>query len=246
MQCPACHSACPDDVRFCLHCGQFLGEPNDNPTQARTPRVPPPTTVAANSTLFANHTPVEFESDYEPPRKRRWAVVVALAVLIGIALVVGTAIAFELISRSAEDRARPEAARIPTPTPLPSPTPKPTIDRDLALREVMEVENRWHQAWHDGDRELMRQVLADEFRNVSPLGTVQGKVDFVENARPTPIEVTTSNASILTIRGSTITITLTRTYYLAGKEPRSTLDTDTFVWRDGRWQITYSQSSYKP
>src|SRR2546421_9900224 len=30
MQCPSCKSASPDEVRFCLHCGHYLGEPDES------------------------------------------------------------------------------------------------------------------------------------------------------------------------------------------------------------------------
>src|SRR5207237_2914427 len=29
MQCAACNSASPDDARFCLRCGHYLGEPDE-------------------------------------------------------------------------------------------------------------------------------------------------------------------------------------------------------------------------
>jgi hypothetical protein len=206
----------------------------------RPRRPPPPSTIRSDFSLFGSTTAPP--DAYGPPMKRRWPWIVALCLFAGIVLIV----AMVLIGQGLQEQPAKPAARnlLSTPT-LPPATPKPTIDRDLALREVMEVEQRWHQAWHDGNREVMRQVLAEEFRNVSPLGRVEGKVDFVENVRASPIEVTTTNASIIALKGNMITITLTKTYYYPGKESRSTLDTDTFVWRDDRWQLTYSQSSYK-
>ena len=241
MQCPSCKSVSPDEVRFCLHCGQFLGEP-DEATRVHSSRLPP-TTIRADFTPASTPAYKQSTSIEQSPRKRN-PVTWALALLALVLALVAVGFALDFWYRTPDGTKT--ALRVATPSPSPPPTPKPTVDRSLALKEVMEVEQRWHQAMRDGDRVALNEVLADEFRNVSPLGRVDGKVTFVENARPIPFEVTTENPAILRIQGSTVTITLTKTYYVQGQEPHSTLDTDTFIWRDGRWQVSYSQSSYKP
>ena len=148
MQCPACKSASPDDVRFCLHCGQFFGEPNDTTLVRPQKRVPPATTVAANSTLFADYQPSHFESDYERPRKRQWPLVVALAMLAAIVLmVIGGVIAVALIQNAggvAVDLPNNQRLTVlTTPTPignnaaeeksLPTPTPGASLRERVLL-----------------------------------------------------------------------------------------------------------------
>ena len=133
MQCPACKSACPDDVRFCLHCGQYLGE-LDTPTLVHPQPNKP---ISTSGSLFGS------ASDYEPPKRRRWPLIVALSVLAGIVLmVVGGVIALELSQRAGESprnnqeiaRATPASAVRPTPFPTsriatPEQTPTATPER---------------------------------------------------------------------------------------------------------------------
>src|SRR5712692_8985382 len=117
MQCPSCNSLSPDDVRFCLHCGRFLGEPDDT-TQVRTPRTPPPSTIRTDFVPFSPST-----TAYERPRRRRWPGVVALSVLAGIVLMVaGGLIAVSLIhdtggvSVALPNNTRLNVLATPTPT----------------------------------------------------------------------------------------------------------------------------------
>src|SRR6266478_4941480 len=102
MQCPACKSASPDDVRFCLHCGQYLGE-LDETTHFRQPRNPPPTTIRSDHTLFAKDYAQHNDSvhDYQPPRRRRWPLIIAASLLAGIVLmIVGGLIVMALIQNT--------------------------------------------------------------------------------------------------------------------------------------------------
>lgn len=118
MQCPSCHSAVTPDIRFCLQCGQFLGE-LDESTYVRA-RTPPPSTMRVDYADFARYgaTPLE----YERPRKRRWPFIVAASGLAGIVLMVlGGVLAVQFANRSdPPNNSRLGAlASSPTATPLP-------------------------------------------------------------------------------------------------------------------------------
>jgi len=101
MQCPSCKSACPDDVRFCLHCGQYLGEP-DETTWVQPPRTPRPTTVSVDATIFSSQGVRKSDTaSYESPRSRNWPVIVALSLLAAIVLmIIGGLIASALIQKA--------------------------------------------------------------------------------------------------------------------------------------------------
>src|SRR5260221_6412767 len=79
MQCPSCKSASPDNVRFCLHCGQYFGEP-DETTWVPPPRTPPPTTIRANPAILSKQSQSN-SSSYAPPSRRRWPIIIALSLL---------------------------------------------------------------------------------------------------------------------------------------------------------------------
>ena len=150
MICPSCSSANPDDVRFCLHCGQYQGEP-DETTFVRPPRVPPQTTIAAAL------TGPSLPTTYEPPRKRKWPFWTAFLIVVGIGCVGAGLIAIVAIhsaggfavdlpdntrvtvfsketSSPSPVRAAPVTVNRAEPPPLmdePSPTPK--IDDSVVL-----------------------------------------------------------------------------------------------------------------
>ncbi len=122
MICPACKSAVADELRFCLHCGQYLGEP-DETTRVIPPRVVPNTKVNVAVPRFET-----VEKGREP-----WALGTG-ALVIGavIVLILGGLITLALIewgSQSTETRNtnRPIALNTVSPTrPTPTPTPIPT------------------------------------------------------------------------------------------------------------------------
>jgi hypothetical protein len=90
MQCPSCKSAVAADLRFCLHCGRFLGEPEET-TQVSTPRPQPASTIRA-ATPFVP----AFETVDKPRRSRRFGIGVILVAGI-LLLVIGGLIAAVLI-----------------------------------------------------------------------------------------------------------------------------------------------------
>ncbi len=124
MICPSCKSALSDELRYCLHCGQYLGEP-DETTRVIPPRVAPKKNVDIPVPRFET-----IEKGREP-----WALGTG-ALVIGavIVLILGGIITFALIewgtqSTETHNTNRPIASsttfplKLPTPTPTPKPTP---------------------------------------------------------------------------------------------------------------------------
>ncbi len=111
MQCPACNSASPDNVRFCLHCGQYVGEPT-RAARVETPR--------AATTLFADFPPSPIlQTQYEAPQPRRWPVVAAFALLGSVALIaIGAAGTLALMQMQRGE----VRAQLGSPTPRGNPT----------------------------------------------------------------------------------------------------------------------------
>jgi hypothetical protein len=143
MICPSCRSANPDDVRFCLHCGHWLQEIDEEVTQVRSaPRVVPQTTIAAD------FRPPTFGA-YEQPIEKRWPFWIAFAFLSLLALVGIGLLAAVLIQQSggaavdlpknqrltvlanATPAARPTVRPTPYPAATPTPTPTPEQPREV-------------------------------------------------------------------------------------------------------------------
>src|SRR5437867_178396 len=106
MQCPACNSASPDDARFCLRCGHYLGEPDE---------------ITRVNARVAE------------PKQRDWFSNALPIAGIGLALLaIGVIIAVMAIQRSDGIRSdlpnNNRLAALATPTPLPTLRPTPTAE----------------------------------------------------------------------------------------------------------------------
>ena len=125
MICPACKSAVADDLRFCLHCGQYLGEP-DEITRIIPPRAAPKTNINVAVPSFAT-----IEKGREPWALGTGALVIGGAIIFILGVVVAVAIiGIRSDSTQTPNTNRPVATNA-TPSPRISPaTPtstQPTI-----------------------------------------------------------------------------------------------------------------------
>jgi hypothetical protein len=118
MQCPSCKSAVSSDLRFCLHCGRFLGEPEET-TQVNAPRPQPASTIRA-ATPFVP----AFETLEKPRRRRLFRTGVTLIAGI-LLLIAGGLIAAALIYNAGGITLDlPDNNRLTVLTPSPSREPK--------------------------------------------------------------------------------------------------------------------------
>src|SRR6266576_4017370 len=121
MICPSCKSALADELRYCLHCGHYLGEP-DETTRVIPPRFVPKTKVNVAVPRFET-----IEKGREP-----WALGTG-ALVIGavIVLILGGAITLALMEwggqpNETRNTNRPAALNTVSPTRPPTPNPTPT------------------------------------------------------------------------------------------------------------------------
>ena len=122
--------------------------------------------------------------------------------------------------------ARPEAGR---------------ADDEAALRAA---ERAWLDAYDDNDVDAMRRIVADEFQIVYPNGNVvdkAGTIAFLAPGRPDdPATRQYTEGTVVRVDGDAAV--LTGLYVTEGPSAtRRSRYTDTWVWRDGRWQIVASQ-----
>ena len=136
MQCPACKSISPEDVRFCLHCGQYFGEPEDV-TRVASPLPRAQTTIRAPQWIPA---PL---SDGDQTNKKKLSglqlagIVLVAAFVLCAGIVIGVAIVADngapkktpvvvVSTPTPIVNSLPAISRTPVPTSVETPTPPPS------------------------------------------------------------------------------------------------------------------------
>jgi Domain of unknown function (DUF4440) len=119
-------------------------------------------------------------------------------------------------------------------------------DKELVTKQLYDLEYAWCAADLKGDKAAMDRLLAPEFVSTNPDGTKQTKQQYLAAMKPDEYSRTcnfsdfslgqSANYAVIigynTVRGRTADGPFTEKYKF----------TDTFVWRDGRWQATDSKS----
>ncbi len=114
------------------------------------------------------------------------------------------------------------------------------------LSELIAIEQRWKTAKYKGDTATLETIFADEFTNVAENGKTYTKAEWIalwKRGDPTIKSWEMSDERLESLEGNKATITFTNT--LKNKKSRTsrTKDMDTFIKRDGRWQVIASQST---
>jgi Domain of unknown function (DUF4440) len=123
-------------------------------------------------------------------------------------------------------------------------TDSPPTDRDLVLSQLTAIEQEWNEANLKGNRAIVRRIVADEFRGVGANGSVENKEQMLANLAPNPNIASLKLSDLkISLAGNTAVITGLNT--AKGKNGQTIVFrfTDTFLWRDGRWQAISSQAT---
>ena len=124
-----------------------------------------------------------------------------------------------------------------------------------AIKEVRQLERQWLDAYEQLDDAAMRRIVADDFTIVFPDGSGQTKADILamlergrNSKRPSP-RFTTEEVQAR-VYGDTVILSgrvITQSKRPDGTEVReASRYTDTYVRRDGRWQVVASHLSNAP
>lgn len=128
------------------------------------------------------------------------------------------------------------AARTP-PADKTDPQASPTV----ALPLIEEAERKWVSAVVSGDTSVIEATLADDFMGVGPDGKPFGKKDMVELIRAAPQEYISNTFGGMTAKfyGNTAVATGSETWERRTQLPKKGRFswTDTWMLRDGKWQI---------
>jgi hypothetical protein len=120
----------------------------------------------------------------------------------------------------------------------------PLTDPDVVLTQLTALEYEWNDANIKGNKAAVRRILADEFRGVGADGSVQNKEQLLASLKPEPLIASLKLSDLkISLAGDTVVLTGLNTARSTGGEVLKFRFTDTFLWRDGRWQAISSQAS---
>ncbi len=135
-------------------------------------------------------------------------------------------------------------------TPSDSPTPQAGandaggIEQGEVEQALISIKRQWAEAIIASDPEANRRILADEFVNTDPQGQTTNREQFIQQlGQPSPgATYSIDEPRLISHNPTTAIMTYVVTFKYRGNTQRIR-DTDTFVKRDGRWQIVSSASS---
>lgn len=120
----------------------------------------------------------------------------------------------------------------------------PPTNTDEVLSQLTTLENEWNNANLKADRAAIVRILADEFRGVGGNGAVEDKKQYLASMRPnTDIKTLTLSDLTVSLTGNNAVLTGLNTAKFKNGAKQVYRFTDTFIWRDGRWQAISSQAT---
>jgi hypothetical protein len=203
--------------------------------------------------VTASQVPIPNMPQYgaAPPARRNWLWVVAG--LVGLFLIVGVIAAVIVIpammknSNNANGNSGEAASASPSETASAAPvesapgttTSVPTDER-LVLQQLTALEKQWTEGNISGNKDILEEVLAEDYAsNDSP----RTKSEYLDILKPDP---TVKSWELQDLRVRLEGERATLDGYLRQETTRGTEVfgfTDTFVWREGRWQANGSRAS---
>ncbi|MGH9967552.1 MAG: DUF4440 domain-containing protein [Pyrinomonadaceae bacterium] len=121
-------------------------------------------------------------------------------------------------------------------------TPPPT-DEEKVLADLTQLEHEWTVANINADKKKLDRILADDYVGMSSEGNSQGKAEYISGIeRDTSIQRWDFEDLKVNLKGTRASLTGVIRLHLNNQEAAYKF-TDTFVWRDGRWQAVGSDVS---
>lgn len=126
-----------------------------------------------------------------------------------------------------------------------------TLYAQDAASDVRQLERRWLDAYERLDDKAMDTIVADDFTITFPDGSMQNKAQVIASLKPRPgSSPTTSKFQTEDVQariyGDTVILTgvVISEYSRDGKSSKSAMRyTDTYVKRNGKWEVVASHLS---
>jgi ketosteroid isomerase-like protein len=117
-------------------------------------------------------------------------------------------------------------------------------------RYIMESERQWAESVANGDASVVERILADDFLGVDPDGNLYEKAKMVADTREAPKEFISNHLNDVKVRffGDTAVAQGNESWVRRSGTPLRArfVWTDTWVLRNGAWQIVASEDLIAP
>ena len=123
-----------------------------------------------------------------------------------------------------------------------------SYDEKEAERYIVESERQWAESVATGDTSVLKRILADDFVGVDPKGPFYDKAKMIADTREAPKYFVSNRANEIKVRfyGDTAVAQGSETWERRSGERGRFVWTDTWVRRNGAWQIVAAEDVIAP
>jgi ketosteroid isomerase-like protein len=116
-------------------------------------------------------------------------------------------------------------------------------DQKQAERYIVESERQWAESVATGDSSVVERILADDFLGVDPKGRLYGKGKMIAETRNAPQYFASNHLHEVKVRfyGETAIAQGNESWERRTGERGRFVWTDTWIRRNGRWQIVAAE-----
>ena len=121
-------------------------------------------------------------------------------------------------------------------------------DQKEAERYIAESERQWAESVATGDASIVERILADDFLGVDPKGRIYDKAKMIADTRDAGQYFASNHLNEVKVRfyGDTAIAQGDETWERRNSERGRFVWTDTWIQRDGRWQIVAAEDLIAP
>ena len=121
-------------------------------------------------------------------------------------------------------------------------------DQKETERYILESERQWAESVATGDTSAIERILADDFIGVDPKGRLYTKQEMIDETRNAPKYFVSNRLNEVKVRfyGSTAIVQGSETWEKRSGERGRFVWTDTWLRRNGRWQIVAAEDLIAP
>ena len=115
-------------------------------------------------------------------------------------------------------------------------------------RYIIESERQWAESVASGDTATVERILAADFVGVDPKGPLYDKTKMISDTREAPKYFVSNHANDIKVRfyGNTAVAQGSETWERRSGERGRFVWTDTWVKRNGKWQIVAAEDLIAP
>jgi ketosteroid isomerase-like protein len=121
-------------------------------------------------------------------------------------------------------------------------------DQKETERYILESERQWAESVATGNTSTIERILADDFIGVDPKGVVYNKQQMIADTRNAPKYFVSNRLNDVKVRfyGDTAIAQGSETWEKRSGERGRFVWTDTWIRRNGRWQIVAAEDLIAP